>query len=128
LCCAGWHFSTPELTATIFSRFRYMQCNDLNCFCVYYKLYKCLHIEAFSDLFNLRSEVHRYPTRSSKDSTCGFAPKTKYGYATFYFKTTTFWNNLPMYLYIKEAPSLKLFKQQLKLHLVNSQKERLDVP
>jgi hypothetical protein len=111
-------------------------CNDLkwffpdelcqyNTLCVYYKLYKCLHIDAFADLFNLRSDVHRYPTRSSTDSSCGFAPKSKYGYATFYFKSTTFWNNLPVY--IREASSLKIFKKQLKLFLLNSQKVRLEV-
>jgi hypothetical protein len=113
-------------------------CNDLkwlfpqelshyNILCIYYKLYKCepVPIPFFSDLFKLRSAVHRYPTSSSTNMFCEFVPRTNYGYATFYYRSTLYWNDLPNY--IKESPSIAVFKNKLKTYLVNLQKIRLNI-
>jgi hypothetical protein len=113
-------------------------CNDLkwlfpneigifNILCIMYKLSNVVPIEYFKNYFVLRSATHSYSTSLCTSGALAFnyVPQTRYGLATFHYRAIELWNNLPSN--IKQCTSTYMFKNKLKIHLLDNQKNRLDI-
>ena len=110
-------------------------CNDLkwlfpneigifNILCIMYKLSNVVPIEYFKNYFVLRSATHSYSTSLCTSGALAFnyVPQTRYGLATFHYRAIELWNNLPSN--IKQCTSTYMFKNKLKIHLLDNQKNR----
>jgi len=84
--------------------------------CSFYKLKNCVNVFYFNEHFCTRNLLHNYNTSSAKDFYVNFTPKGNYGYATFHFKSITYWNSLP--IEIKSTNNFNGFKNKLKKHLL----------
>jgi len=98
-----------------------------NTMCIMFKLQKGVPVSCFKDYFVLRSIRHKYPTSSAANGyfDCNFNPKTSYGYASFYYKSITVWNDMPME--VRDCATLYMFKKKLKEYLLNQQICRLGI-
>ena len=74
--------------------------------------------QPFSDYFTLNSNINHYVTRNSDKF---YVPNYRYNFsrAMIKYKGPVLWNSIPDNVIC--SPSLYLFKQKYKFHLINSQ-------
>lgn len=74
----------------------------------------------FLKMLKPASEQHSHNTRyAAKGNLVRPAVRTNYGKFTFQFSISTIWEKIP--IYIKKSSSLNIFKNNLKMHLLQSQ-------
>ena len=99
---------------------RLLSVNDINQYMTAIFRYQCLHFNTpnvFNNFFQKNNTLHGHDTRQTDDL---HVPYARLDIRKFCFKIhgANTWNNIP--ILIKQSPSLDVFKQRLRHHLIES--------